>query len=106
MARLAIVAALLLVPVITVWVAVSSLLSRRVDVAAILSLSALRPSLLAYNSEAYLVRVSKLDGALLGIGKGGSDLDELGSWACYGGDNGSSQRAGRYNAPGKHAGVQ
>jgi hypothetical protein len=104
-ARLAIVAALLLVPVITVWVAVSSLLSR-VDVAAILSLSALRPSLLAYNSEAYLVRVSKLDGALLGIGKGGSDLDELGSWACYGGDNGSSQRAGRYNAPGKHAGVQ
>jgi hypothetical protein len=54
---LAIVAALLLVPVIAVWVAVSSLLSGRVDVAAVLSLSALRPSFLLSITWAYLVGI-------------------------------------------------
>jgi hypothetical protein len=47
-AGLAIVAALLLVPVIAIWVTVSSLLSGRVDVAAILSLSALCSFFLLY----------------------------------------------------------
>jgi hypothetical protein len=106
MAGLAIVAALLLVPVIAIWVAVSSLLSGRVDVAAILPLSVLRPLFLPCDPGAYLVRVSELNRALLGVSEGGSDLCELGSWSGYGGDDGSSQRASRYNAPGKHTGVQ
>ena len=104
MAGLTVVAALLLVPVVVVWVAVSSLLGGWVDVAAILSLSALvhvHPFL--PECMAYLVGVGQLERGLFGISKGCSDLGELRSWACYGGDGGSSQRAGRYNAPGEHA---
>lgn len=102
MAGLPVVAALLLVPVVVVRVAVSSLLGGWVDVAAILSLSALGHPALP-ECTAYLVGVGQLERGLFGIGKGCSDLGELRSWACYGGDGGSSQRAGRYNAPGEHA---
>jgi len=101
-AGLAVVAALLLVPPIAVRVAVSALLWGRVDVAAILRLSALSrsfPSKLA----SHLVWVCEL--LLLGIGEGCADLGELRAWAGYGRDNGASQRAGRYNAPGEHAGA-
>lgn len=82
-AGLAKVAALLLVPVVAVWVAVSSLLKGRVDVAAV------------------NVGVGKL--GLLGRGERGADLGELGLESCCCGDQGSSQRAGRYNASGQHA---
>lgn len=82
-AGLAEVTALLLVPVVAIGVAVSALLSGRVDVAAV------------------HVGVGKL--GLLSCGEGGADLGEL--WLESGccGDDGSSQRAGRYNASGQHA---
>ena len=53
---------------------------------------------------AHLVRVCEL--LLLSGSEGCADLGELRAWAGYGWDNGASQRAGRYNAPGKHARVQ
>ena len=111
MARLAVVTALLLVPVIAVWVTVSSLLRRWVDVAAVLShiLNQHTRPLHFLGSpdlgteKAYLVGVGELEIGLLSVGQGCPDLGELWAWACGDGDDGSGERAGRDNAPGKHA---
>jgi hypothetical protein len=82
-ARFAVIASLLLVPVVAVWITLSSLFRWRIDIATVLK------------------GVGKL--GLLARSEGGADLGELRLESCCCGDEGSSKRAGRYNAPRKHA---
>lgn len=48
-----------------------------------------------------LVGIRELE--TLRVGERCADLSELWSGSCYCGDDGSSHRTGRYNAPRKHA---